>query len=294
MKRVLGNRLSIFLFCFPGLLLFFVFVLYPLINVIIYSFQDFDGINAGKFVGLKNYIKLWTDSTFWSANQRSLFLCLITVFVDTVMVSVFALSIVGLNRKIQKLYKTVFLLPFVLSISVISQMWLAIYHVDWGVLNAFFRVIGLPNLQGRWLLDPNTSLISVGFVGMWWIFGMQLLLVYTGYRSIPETYFEAAQIDGANHFQTSLHIALPLLNNIMMLSFTMTAVGGLYTFPQVYIMTRGGPGGSTETIMMYLYKQMFSNQRFGLGGAISVIVILETCVVLVVLYKLVKRKSVTF
>lgn len=294
MKQVLGNKYSIFLFCLPGLLLFTVFVLYPLANVVIYSFQSYNGLTSAEFIGWNNYVKLWGDSNFWSANWHSLYLCLITVFVDTILVVLFAFIIVGLNRYVQKFYKIAFLLPFVLSISVISQMWLAIYHVDWGVLNTFFRMIGLPNLAHRWLLDPETSLVCVGFVGMWWIFGMQLLLVYTGYRSIPQIYFEAAQIDGANYFQTCTHIALPLLNNILTLSFTMTAVGGLYTFPQVYIMTKGGPGGSTETIMMYMYKQVFSNQRFGLGGAISVIAILETLVVLLVLNKLVRRENVRY
>ena len=294
MKRVLGSKASILFFCLPGLALFSVFVLYPLANVILYAFQNYDGINPGTFVGWRNFLKLMQDSSFWAANWHSLYLCLITVLVDTVLVTVFALIIVGLNRRLQKFYKVAFLLPFVLSISVISQMWLAIYHVDWGVLNTLFRLIGLSGLARPWLLDPDTSLVCVGFVGMWWIFGMQLLLIYTGYRSIPETYFEAAQIDGANYLQTSVRIALPLLNNILTLSLTMTAVGGLYTFPQVYIMTKGGPGGLTETIMMYMYKQVFSNQRFGLGGAVALIAILETCAILALLYKLFKRESVTF
>lgn len=294
MKQVLGNRRSIFLFCLPGLCLFLLFVLYPMVNVILYSFQDYDGLLPGTYEGLKNYLKLWGDTSFWDANGRSLYLCLATIVVDTVFVTIVALIIVGLNRRIQKLYKIAFLLPFVLSISVISQMWLAIYHADWGILNAVLRLIGLESLTHSWLLDPDISMMCVGFVGMWWIFGMQLLLIYTGYRSIPETYFEAAQIDGANYWQTSTRIALPLLNNVITLSLTMTAVGGLYTFPQVYIMTKGGPGGSTETIMMYMYKQIFSNQRFGLGSAVAVITIIETCIILIVLLKIFKRESVTF
>ncbi len=294
MKQVLGNKRAIFLFCLPGLFLFLLFVLYPMVQVVIYSFQDYDGLLPATFEGWKNYLKLWSDSSFWDANNRSLYLCLATIVVDTLFVTIVALIIVGLNRRVQKLYKVAFLLPFVLSISVISQLWLAIYHADWGILNAVLRLIGLESLTHSWLLDPDISMICVGFVGMWWIFGMQLLIIYTGYRSIPETYFEAAQIDGANYLQACRHIALPLLNNVITLSLTMTAVGGLYTFPQVYIMTKGGPGGSTETIMMYMYKQVFSNQRFGLGSAVAVIAILETCIILVVLLKMFKRESVTF
>jgi len=123
---------------------------------------------------------------------------------------------------------------------------------------------------------------------------MQLLLIYTGYRSIPETYFEAAEIDGANYLQKVRAITIPLLRNILQLSLIMTSVGGLYTFPQVYIMTKGGPGNSTETIMMYMYKQVFSNQRFGLGSSIAVVAILETCIVLVIIMMLTKQKKIEF
>jgi len=251
MKKVLGSKLAITLFCLPGLLLFVIFVLYPLYDVIVYSFQSYDGINPGKFVGLKNYILLWNMPDFWEANVRSLYLCGLTMLVDTVFVSIFALIIVGLKPFFQKAYKIAFLLPFVLSISVISQMWLAIYHPEWGILNSVLEAVGLGQFAQGWLLNPDIAMICIGFVGMWWIFGMQMLLIYTGYRSIPENYFEAAQIDGANYFQSSIKIALPLLTNVIRLSLIMTAVGGLYTFPQVYIMTRGGPGGYTETLMMY-------------------------------------------
>jgi multiple sugar transport system permease protein/raffinose/stachyose/melibiose transport system permease protein len=294
MKKVLGSKLAIALFCLPGILLFVVFVLYPLYNVVVYSFQSYDGIAPGKFVGLKNYLRLWGEPAFWDANGRSLYLCAVTMFVDTVLVTIFTLIIVGLRPWIQKAYKIAFLLPFVLSISVISQMWLAIYHPEWGILNSILKAVGLGQFAQGWLLNPDISMLCVGFVGMWWIFGMQLLLIYTGYRSIPENYFEAAQIDGASYFQSSVKIALPLLTNIIRLSLTMTAVGGLYTFPQVYIMTKGGPGASTETVMMYMYKQVFSNQRFGLGSAIAVIAILETCAVLVAVTMLTRRESIQY
>ena len=294
MKKVLGDKRTIFLFCLPGMVLFLAFVIYPLINVVVMSFQQYNGVTPGTFNGLENYWKIFQEEDFWAANWRSLYLCLLPMFVDTFLVLVFTLIIVVLNRTMQKLCKIAFLLPFVLSISVISQLWLAIYHPDWGILNAFLDAIGLHSLTHGWLLDPNTAMVCIGFVGMWWIFGMQLLLIYTGYRSIPETYFEAAEIDGANYLQKVRAITIPLLRNILQLSLIMTSVGGLYTFPQVYIMTKGGPGNSTETIMMYMYKQVFSNQRFGLGSSIAVVAILETCIVLVIIMMLTKQKKIEF
>ena len=122
------------------------------------------------------------------------------------------------------------------------------------------------------------------------MFGMDLLLAYSGIKAIPESYFEAAQIDGATFFQTVRHITLPLLKDISKMCFIVSATGGLYTFPQVYIMTGGGPGDLTQTVMMYMYRQAFSNQRYGLAGAVAIIAITETCVILAVINFMFREK----
>ena len=288
MKQVLGDKKMIFIFCFPALLLFSVFVLYPMANIVVMSFQSYSGVGYAEFIGFNNFERLLDDHVFRTANRNSIGLAFLTAFVDSFIAFIFAMLIVGLKPLFQKLYKIFFLIPFVLSIAVISQLWLAIYHPRFGILNAFLDAIGLGMLQRGWLTDPSVALVSVAFVGMWWIFGMQLLLFYTGYRTIPETYFEAAKIDGANYFQQTMKITIPLLSNIIKLSLVLTIVGGLYTFPQVFIMTEGGPGNTTMTIMMYMYRQVFSNMRFGLGSAIAFVAIVQTAI-LIALISLVIR-----
>jgi len=264
-------------------LLFAVFVLYPMGHIVVMSMQSYAGIGEATFIGFRNFQRLMDDSVFLTANLNSIGLAFLTVLVDTIFALIFALLIVGLRPLLQKLYRILFLIPFVLSIAVISQLWLAVYQPEFGLLNTALDMLGLGFLRHGWLLDPRVALVCVAFVGMWWVFGMQLLLFYTGYRSIPESLFEAARIDGANHFQSSTRIALPLLSNILRLSLIMTTVGGLYTFPQVYIMTGGGPGDTTMTVMMYMYKQVFSNTRYGLGSAISLVAILQTTVLIVLI-----------
>ena len=149
--------------------------------------------------------------------------------------------------------------------------------------------IGLGFLQNEWLINPKTAMVCIAIVGMWWMFGMDLLMSYSGIKAIPESYFEAAQLDGAGFWQTVRHITLPLLKDVAKMCVTISAIGGLFTFPQVYIMTGGGPGDLTTTVMMYMYKQAFSNQRYGLAAAVGLVVILETCVVLAVINWLFKK-----
>lgn len=280
MKKVLGNKKYIFLLCAPALFLLAAFVIYPIINIVIMSFQRTNGLTPAKFVGIENFIQIFQDGAFLKANVASLGLCILAVIFNAILAIVVSILLCTLGKRTQKILRTAFVIPLVLSISVISQLWLTIYHADWGLLNHFLDFIGLGFLQNEWLINPKTAMICIAVVGMWWMFGMDLLMAYSGIKAIPESYFEAAQLDGAGFFNTVRHITLPLLRDVAKTCVTISAIGGLFTFPQVYIMTGGGPGDLTQTVMMYMYKQAFSNQRYGMASAVGIIVILETCVIL--------------
>ena len=291
MKKVLGNKWYIFLLCAPAMLLLIAFVLYPILNIVVMSLQKTDGLTPAKFIGLKNFVQLFTDDGFMRANLASLGLCLLAVLCNAILAIAVSILLCTLGPKTQKILRTAFIIPLVLSISVISQLWLTIYHADWGLLNTILDKIGLGFLQNEWLINPKTAMICIAIVGMWWMFGMDLLMSYSGIKAIPESYFEAAQLDGAGFWQTVRHITLPLLKDVAKMCVTISAIGGLFTFPQVYIMTGGGPGDLTTTVMMYMYKQAFSNQRYGLAAAVGLVVILETYVVLAVINWLFKKGS---
>lgn len=123
---------------------------------------------------------------------------------------------------------------------------------------------------------------------------MTILLVYTGIMAVPESYYEAAKIDGANFFQISRYITLPLCKNIIKTCIIINTIGGFYTFPQVYVMTKGGPGDLTMTVMMLIYREAFSNSRLGLSCAIASITILESIVILAVIHFLIRDQEVEF
>ena len=280
MKKVLGNKKYIFLMCAPALFLLAAFVIYPIINIVIMSFQKTNGLTPAKFIGIENFIQIFQDEAFLKANVASLGLCILAVIFNAILAIVVSILLCTFGKRTQKILRTAFVIPLVLSISVISQLWLTIYHADWGLLNHFLDFIGLGFFQNEWLINPKTAMICIAVVGMWWMFGMDLLMAYSGIKAIPESYFEAAQLDGARFFNTVRYITLPLLRDVAKTCVTISAIGGLFTFPQVYIMTGGGPGDLTQTVMMYMYKQAFSNQRYGMASAVGIIVILETCVIL--------------
>lgn len=280
MKKVLGNKKYIFLMCAPALFLLAAFVIYPIVNIVIMSFQKTNGLTPAKFIGIENFIQIFQDEAFLKANVASLGLCILAVIFNAILAIVVSILLCTLGKRTQKILRTAFVIPLVLSISVISQLWLTIYHADWGLLNHFLDFIGLGFFQNEWLINPKTAMICIAVVGMWWMFGMDLLMAYSGIKAIPESYFEAAQLDGAGFFNTVRYITLPLLRDVAKTCVTISAIGGLFTFPQVYIMTGGGPGDLTQTVMMYMYKQAFSNQRYGMASAVGIIVILETCVIL--------------
>lgn len=294
MKRILSNKLYIALFCAPALLLFGGFVLYPLLNLAYMSFRNTDGLSISAFTGLRNYAKLLGDASFLKANASSVFLCAFAIAGDAVLGIAVAILLTTLKGPLQKVFRVAFLIPMVLSISVIAQLWLAVYHAEWGLLNSFLDLVGAGALRHAWLIDKRTAMACIAIVGMWWIFGYIVLLAYSGLKSIPAQYYEAAKIDGAGFITTTFKVTLPLLSEVSRVCFVFAAVGGLYTFPQVYIMTGGGPGDLTQTVMMYMYKQVFSNQRFGLGSAVAAIAIIESAIVIAIINRLIGRKDLQF
>ena len=291
MKSILENKKYIFLLIAPAMILFSAFVIYPLINIVILSLQKTNGLNNAKFVGFQNFKLLFDDISFIKANIASIGLCILAVVFNAILAIVVAILICTLDIRIQRVLRTAFVIPLVLSISVISQLWLTVYHADWGLLNYFLNIMGLGFLQNEWLINYKTAMICIAIVGMWWMFGMDLLMVYSGIKTIPTSYFEAAGLDGAGFFDMVCYITLPLLKDVVKTCITISAIGGLFTFPQVYIMTQGGPGDLTQTVMMYMYNQAFSNQRYGMAAAVGIVVIFETCAILYIFGRIFQKNT---
>jgi raffinose/stachyose/melibiose transport system permease protein len=290
MKKYLSNPLAVVLFTLPALALFSVFVLSPIIQVFGYSFFDWDGINQAVFTGFENYRKLFATSVFEVANLNGFkFSAVITVY-QLVLATVFAIAVSDRRVRFRKFFRTVYFIPVVLSVTVVCQLWSSILDPDRGLINAIFRTLRI-DVQQNWLGERYRAIYAIAFVNAWQWMGYQFALLVAGIKSIPEEYYEAAEIDGATKLRSHLHVTLPLLKDTYNFCLLVSVTGGIKAFTEMQIMTGGGPGTATYTLTYIMYRNAFVSHRYGYGLASASILVLECLVAILVLNRLFKDRE---
>lgn len=287
MKKYYGNKLAIAIFTVPTLALFSLMVFYPILQVFFKSFFDWNGLSAGTFIGFENYFRLFDDKLFFLSNKNGfIFAAVITVFQLTVA-TVLALAVSNVKTKGRNFFRIVYFIPVVLSVTVVCQLWLSIYNADTGLLNKFFELIGSDYRQ-NWLTDRNKAILAIAAVNAWQWMGYQFALILAGIKSIPTSYYEAAQIDGATSLQAHMKITMPLLAETYKFCLLISVTGGIKAFTEMFIMTSGGPGNSTYTLTYMMYSSAFRSGEFGYGLAAASILVLECLMAILVINKVFK------
>jgi len=263
---------GVYLFILPAFLVFLVFGIYPFIETFKISFFEWDGIsNNPQFVGLANYIDIFTkNKVWWSSVLNVVFIAVFALVVQNAIALLLAV-LVYRDIKLKKYYRMIFYIPPILSLIVVGLIWRFIYNPEYGVLNYWLTAIGLESWARPWLADPATALISVAIVQSWQGLGNAFLLFYAGMQSIPEELFEAAHVDGANAWKRFIHITLPSLVPVTTLVTILTLLGTMQTFPLVVAMTNGGPGFHTEVPVTRIFKMAFESYHFGYATAQAVV-----------------------
>lgn len=294
MKRFFGSKLSIFVFAFPGLLLFTVFVVYPLIPQIIISFQEHDGFAMKSWVGIENYIEVLNSKAFWSAQQHTLIIVLLSVFVALPLSLLLALVLDRQSERVRRFFKASILFPAVLSVTVIAQMWVAIYEPEWGALNSILTSIGLEGWTHSWLSEKSTVVYCVAFAFLYQYVGLNALLLYSGIKSIPKSYFEAAIIDGAGFFKVATKITIPLLQEVIKYVLVIATLGSMGLYSYIRVMTAGGPGRLSRTVVFEMFYTAFSKSDFGVGSAIAVLFVIECLFVSFFINRYIAREKIEY
>ena len=290
MKRYLSNRGAIIAFIAPALVLFGVFVFFPLIQVFVYSFTEWDGVNPAVFTGLDNYRKLFSYSAFKVANLNGLkFGAVITVY-QIVLATIFAIAVSDKRVRCRKFFRTAYFIPVVLSVTVVCQLWTSIMEPTNGLINAIARAMGL-DWQQNWLGKRYEAIYAIAFVNAWQWMGYQFALILAGIKSISEDYYEAAQIDGATNLQAHTKITIPLLAETYKFCLVISLTGGIKAFTEMFIMTKGGPGTSTYTLTYLMYTAAFKRGQNGYGLAAAAVMILECMVVMMVINHIFRDKD---
>lgn len=281
MDKILGNKKNIALFVLPGLLIYFVFLLIPIIYNLGISFYQTDLMSSAKFIGFKNYINLFNDVTFRQALGNNI-LMVIGSLIAHVPLALFFANIIFNKIKGSHFFQTVFFLPSVICGVAVGLMWTFIYNPEFGLVNKILEMLGLGGLKQQWLSNPKTTLICIIVVVMWQFVGYHMIIQLAAMKNIPSSLYEAAEIDGASKWVQFKDITFPLIKHILKIDVVLIITGSLKYYDLIAVMTGGGPDHASELLSTYMYYQGFRNLKYGYSASIGTILLI-LCVLAVVL-----------
>jgi ABC-type sugar transport system permease subunit len=270
-----------YVFLAPAFLGLFVFNLLPFFASMYFSFTEYNVLSPPQWLGLDNYQRLLQSQVFWIALRNVIYYTVGTLVPKLVIGLAFALA---LNRALVGIsfFRAAVYTPVVTSMVVVSIAWLWIYNPNQGLANQVLSWFGQP--RQLWLLDANLALPSLMVLGVWKNIGTYMVVYLAALQGIPEPYYEAAKIDGANAWQRFWNITLPLLAPATFFLFLTTAIASFQVFEQMYIMTEGGPGFATTSVAFEIYVEGF--QRFHMGYASAMAFVLFVIVLILTLISL--------
>jgi ABC-type sugar transport system permease subunit len=274
-RRHLERALTAYAFVGPALLVLCAFIVYPALYSFLLSFHEWNGFTPewGDFVGLDNYASLVRDSIFWKAAINSVLFVAVRTPLEVSIAFGLAL-LLNQNIRGRSFLRTMFFVPVVMSLIVVTILFQRILEGNVGFLNTLLRGVGLDAFTRHWLGDPTTALPVVIFVSIWKNVGFSLVILLAGLQGLPSEVIEAARCDGANRRQLTLQVVVPLMKPIVAIATVLSIIGGLKVFDLIYIMTRGGPTYATEVFATMLYRHAFDLNEMGVASALAVVMVL--------------------
>lgn len=271
------------IFLLPNLLGFIIFSLIPVICAFALSFTNWDGIGEVKFIFLKNFIDMFKHDTFRIALLNTFVYTL--AFVPATLVLGLAVALM-LNQKIKGIatYRLIYFMPYIASAVAISYVWSALLHPTLGPINGFLRSIGITN-PPQWLTDKNWAMFSVILMSVWKNFGYYVVIFLAGLQGVPVSLHEAAKIDGANAWHRFRNITIPMITPVTFFCVIMATISSFKVFDQVYVLTEGGPGRATTTLVQYIYTNSFQNYKMGYSSAVAMVLFAIIFIVTLIQYR---------
>ena len=286
----------------PPVLFMLVFLVFPIVSALIYSFYDWQGIARGEFAGFANFRQLlfeqpwqgWTLNAFW--HNVIVFVTLMLVQNGLALLLAFLLAS---NPKGTRFYQIVFFLPVTLALVLVGFQWKLFLNPLFGMVNRLLDAVGLDALSQPWLGQPSTALMSLILVNAWRWLGFPTIVFLAGIRAIPKEYFEAARLDGASEWHVARHITWPLMAPSVTIIVILTFIGSFNWFDLPYVMAGldGPPGRATDVLGLYFYRTAFGEvsaglQDFGLGSALAVLMFVFILVVTTFWTRLLRSREV--
>lgn len=283
------QRRAGFLFVLPAFLYFCLVFLAPLVESVAGSFYRTVPGGTSRFVGLRLYERVLTDSTFWQAVRNTVTLLLLSAPATIVLALAVAL---GLNRiaglRWRSAWAAMYFLPFAVSLVAAALIWQWIYDPVYGFLNFVLARVGIP--PQKWLTSLHQVLPSLAIINLWARLGFDTMIFLAALQAIPAEYYETAQIDGAGRWQALRHVTLPLLNPQIVMVSILELIFDFKVFDQVYATTQGGPASASQTVIMLLYDTAFKYFRLGDASVMAVFVFACLLVVTLVQWRVLRRQ----
>ncbi|WP_404426001.1 carbohydrate ABC transporter permease [Thalassospira australica] len=290
MRLKTGNRtVTALLLIAPFVICYLVVFAYPVYKMFAMSFTDAPLIGEGEWIGFDNYIRMFEHKLFYTSVYNTLYFVLLTVVPNTLIGLGIAMLIVRLKGWIQAGILVLFFMPYILPVTVVTQIWQWILDQQFGVVQPMIE-----DLIGRRISvfrDPVWAMPMVALVTIWWTNGFNVLLFISALRNIPDDYYEAASLDGASRLQKFRRITWPLLWPVTALVLTLQLIMQLKIFDQIYLMTQGGPFNSTYVLLQLVYREAFGRNQGGYASAVAVALFVIIVAVSILQYQLLKARG---
>lgn len=284
------DYVTIVLFLLPAIILFAIFLIYPIFRSAYYSLFNWNGLGpATKFVGLNNYKLILTDQVFIKGIENCIIIVVFSLAIQLPLALLLAIM-VGRDLPGRAFFRSIFFMPYVISEVITAIIWIGMFSPDPenGFVNALLILIPGVHAQ-NFLGDLNQVMACVFVVLTWKYFGLHMLLFMAGLQNIPRELEEAAMIDGANRWQSIWFVTVPLLGTTIRTTTYLSVLGSLTQFPLIWIMTRGGPVNASEVMATYMYRYAFIRFQLGYGSAVA-LVMLAFCLIFSIAYQWINRQ----
>lgn len=287
--KLMRKNYAAYLFLLPKLILFTLFIAIPVVWAFVLSFQEYRIMDANNLVWFENYRKVFESDAFKQALLNTTIYTVVTVPFNVITALIAATLIHSLGKFAQNFFRAAFYLPTVTSMVIIAMVWRWMYNYEFGLFNHVMGWFGMEPIN--WLGQTNSALWAIIIMQMLIPFGVGIILYMASMSSISDSLYEAATIDGANAFQKWIKITIPMLTPSTVYLTLLSTIGSFQVFTQIILMTGGGPGYATETLVHLIYKTGFRDFEFGLAAAQSVVLFFIIFIISVLQYKVLNRKS---
>jgi multiple sugar transport system permease protein len=287
-RRTVKDSIAAYLFLSPALFIFALFVGGPIVMTIFLGFTEYNIISPIKFIGLTNFKSVLHDHQALTVILNTFKFVIVLVPLHVVIGLLLALGVTRkIPAKLKYFYRTSIYFPTIVTTASVAIAWTFLLNKDFGVINYYLGKLGIEAIP--WLASAIWTIPSIAMFSVWKFVGNSFMFYVIGLQNIPDSFYEAAQIDGANRFQVFFKITLPLLSPTIFFVITTTIIGAMQIFDEPFLITRGGPGDSSRTIALHIYQKAFQSYDMGYASAFALLLLIIVLVITIAQFTLQKK-----